>query len=170
MRRCEKPISNTKQVRKALPRNIINSKTRKSCSNFKHILVLSVPFPKENGYVFLESSFCCPPRKFEILDARSRRLVCQPQTCELVHGRYYTRAIHGWYAYMWLIFAFLVNVGCIYMMAASGLPVPPPWWGTFGSMRRGRFFHHKIHIKHQDLAQKDGRYNMVMLITREMDE
>ena len=44
------------------------------------------------------------------------------------------------------------------------------WWGTFGSMRRGRFFHHKIHIKHQDLAQKDGRYNMVMLITREMDE
>ena len=47
---------------------------------------------------------------------------------------------------------------------------PPPWWGTFGSMRRGRFFHHKIHIKHQDLAQKDGRYNMVMLITREMDE
>ena len=43
-------------------------------------------------------------------------------------------------------------------------------WGTFGSMRRGRFFHHKIHIKHQDLAQKDGRYNMVMLITREMDE
>ena len=49
-------------------------------------------------------------------------------------------------------------------------PTPPPWWGTFGSMRRGRFFHHKIHIKHQDLAQKDGRYNMVMLITREMDE
>ena len=46
----------------------------------------------------------------------------------------------------------------------------PLWWGTFGSMRRGRFFHHKIHIKHQDLAQKDGRYNMVMLITREMDE
>ena len=44
------------------------------------------------------------------------------------------------------------------------------WWGTFGSMRRGRFVHHKIHIKHQDLAQKDGRYNMVMLITREMDE
>ena len=44
------------------------------------------------------------------------------------------------------------------------------WWGTFGSMRRGRFFHHKIHIKHQDLARKDGRYNMVRLITREMDE
>ena len=42
---------------------------------------------------------------------------------------------------------------------------PPPWWGTFGSMRRGRFFHHKIHIKHQDLSQKDGRYDMVMLMT-----
>ena len=40
-----------------------------------------------------------------------------------------------------------------------------PWWGTFGSMRRGGFFHHKIHIKHQDLSQKDGRYDMVMLMT-----
>ena len=39
------------------------------------------------------------------------------------------------------------------------------WWGTFGSMRRGVFFHHKIHIKHQDLSQKDGRYDMVMLMT-----
>ena len=39
------------------------------------------------------------------------------------------------------------------------------WWGTFGSMRRGGFFHHKIHIKHQDLSQKDGRYDMVMLMT-----
>ena len=61
-----------------------------------------------------------------------------------------------------------MNVPCI--LPAKKWTPPPPWWGTFGSMRRGRFFHHKIHIKHQDLAQKDGRYNMVMLITREMDE
>ena len=41
---------------------------------------------------------------------------------------------------------------------------------SFGSMCRGDFFNHKKHIKHQDLAQKDGRQDMVMLITRKMDE
>ena len=47
---------------------------------------------------------------------------------------------------------------------------PQPWWGTFVSMRGGSFFHHKIHTKHQDLAQRDGRYDMVMLTTRKLDE
>ena len=53
----------------------------------------------------------------------------------------------------------------VYMVQRRPPPTPPPWWGTFGSMRRGVFFHHKIHIKHQDLSQKDGRYDMVMLMT-----
>ena len=39
--------------------------------------------------------------------------------------------------------------------------------GSFGPMCRGDFFNHKKHIKHRDLAQKDGRQDMVMLITKE---
>ena len=60
--------------------------------------------------------------------------------------------------------------GGMWVSTIPNIPGGGGWWGTFGSMRRGRFFHHKIHIKHQDLAQKDGLYNMVMLLTREMDE
>ena len=43
------------------------------------------------------------------------------------------------------------------------------WCGTFGSMRRGCFFTMK-YISNIKIAQKDGRYDVVMLITRKMDE
>ena len=62
-----------------------------------------------------------------------------------------------------------INIYIYIYGTALGGP-PPLWRGTLGSMLRGGFFRHKILIKHQDLAPKNGRHDMVMLITRKTDD